>query len=175
MKRLEKVADLLSQGLALIGSIGLMAMLVHISIDVISRNIFDLPVPATNEVVSRYYMVLIVFLPLAWVERQRTMITVEVMEMVLGPLGRRLSDAAVGLLATVIYASLGWVTWTVALKNMEIGTFVDVLGRQLPVWPSYFLPTAGFFLAALMTALRVILLLKGPSEDQGSSPESAHP
>lgn len=164
MNTLEKAADRLSQGLALIGSIGLIAMLVHVTLDVALRNTIATPIPATNEIVSSYYMVLIVFLPLAWVEKSRTMITVEVMEMVLTPLGRRLSDAAVGLLATVVYATLGWVTLQVALKNMRIGSFVDVLGHKVATWPSYFLPTAGFFLAALVTALRVVILLKGPTE-----------
>ncbi|MBR9765592.1 MAG: TRAP transporter small permease [Rhodobacteraceae bacterium] len=163
MKRLEKAADLLSQGLALLGSVGLLAMLAHVTVDVALRNVADTPIPATNEIVSRYYMVLIVFLPLAWVERQRTMITVEVMEMVLTPLGRRISDGAVALLATVIYAAIGWVTWSVAVKNFSIGTFVDVLGYKIAVWPSYFLPTVGFFLAAAMTALRLVIIIAGPS------------
>ncbi|PJE26444.1 TRAP-type C4-dicarboxylate transport system, small permease component [Pseudooceanicola antarcticus] len=172
MKSLEKAADYLSQGLALIGSIGLFAMLAHVTLDVALRNFADTPIPATNEIVSRYYMVLIVFLPLAWVERQRTMITVEVMEMLLTPRGRRISDGAVALLATGIYGFLGWVTWSVALKSMAIGTFVDVLGHKIAVWPSYFLPPAGFVLAAAMTALRLAIIIAGPSATAEEGPET---
>ena len=106
-------------------------------------------------------MVLIAFLPLAWVERGRAMISVEVIEAALPAPVRRLSDALVALLAAVIYAAIAWVSWDVALKNWKIGSFVDVLGHQIPIWPSYFLPPAGFLLAALVVLLRAHTTLLG--------------
>jgi TRAP-type C4-dicarboxylate transport system permease small subunit len=156
MQVLERAADRVAQGLALVGALGVLALLVHVTLDVLSRNLFQQPIPATNEIVSRYYMVLIAFLPLAWVERSRSMVSVELLDMAMPVRARRLSDALVALLATVIYAAIAWVTWEQAMRNFATGSFVDVLGRRVPVWPTYFLPPAGFFLAALVTALRTI-------------------
>jgi TRAP-type C4-dicarboxylate transport system permease small subunit len=77
-----------AQFLALVGAIGVLLMMLHVGADIASRNIFGRPIPATNEIVSRYYMVLIAFLPLAWVEqRRRSMVSVEVLDSVLGPTG----------------------------------------------------------------------------------------
>lgn len=156
MQKIERAADRLAQALALLGSLGVLAMLVHVSVDVIARNTIRQPIPATNEIVSRYYMVLIAFLPLAWVERKNAMISVELLDMVMSPLLRRISDTLVALLATVVYAAIAWLSWVVAVKNWHIGSFVDVLGHEIAVWPTYFLPPAGFALAALITALRAV-------------------
>ncbi|MDH3264251.1 MAG: TRAP transporter small permease [Paracoccaceae bacterium] len=158
---LERAADRVSQGLALIGAVGVVALLAHVGIDVVTRNLFGRPIPATNEIVSRYYMVLIAFLPLAWVERGRAMISVEVLDAVMSRPFRRVSDTAVAALAAVIYAAIAWVTWADAVKNWRIGSFVDVLGREVPVWPTYFLPPAGFLLAAAVTALRAVQVARG--------------
>ena len=44
----------------------------------------------------------------------------------------------------------------------DIGAFVDVLGRQIAIWPTYFLPPIGFALAALIVLIRTLLSVKGP-------------
>jgi TRAP-type C4-dicarboxylate transport system permease small subunit len=160
MQALERMADRVARGLALVGSIGVLALLVHVTADVVSRNLFRMPIPATNEIVSRYYMVLIAFLPLAWVERNRSMVSVELLDMAMSPGMKRASDAVVALLAAVIYAAIAWVTWAEALRAFNTGSFVDVLGRRVPVWPTYFLPPLGFLLAALVTLLRAVTSLR---------------
>lgn len=161
MGALERAADKVAQGLALIGSLGVLALLVHVFVDVLTRNLIGRPIPATNEIVSHYYMVLIAFLPLAWVERRRAMVTVELLDLLLTDTARRVSDVLVALLACAIYAVIAWVTWETALKNFAIGSFVDVLGYRVPIWPTYFLPPLGFVLAALVTLLRVVQSLRG--------------
>jgi TRAP-type C4-dicarboxylate transport system permease small subunit len=163
MDFLDRAAERLARGVALIGALGVLALLVHVAADVATRNLFGRPIPATNEIVSRYYMVLIAFLPLAWVERERTMISVEVLDAVMSPAVRRVSDVATALLATVIYAAIAWVTWGDALANLRTGSFVDVLGREIPVWPTYYLPPAGFLLAGADTLLRAVRTVRGPS------------
>lgn len=161
MDTLDHIADRVSQGLALIGSLGLIALLLHVSAEVIARNAFGWPIPATNQVVSHYYMVLIAFLPLAWVERSKAMISVELIEGALPAPVRRLSDVLVALIACVIYAAIAWVTWGDFMKKYAVGSFVDVLGRQLPIWPTYILPPIGFALASAVTALRALRTLRG--------------
>lgn len=161
MQMLERAADRVAQGLALIGALGVVAMLLHVGADVVARNLFDRPIPATNEIVSRYYMVLIAFLPLAWVERGNAMVSVELLDMVMPPGLRRVSDLLVALIASVIYAAIAWVTLQSALSEWRVGSFVDVLGREVPVWPTYFLPPAGFCLAALVTLLRAAHSVRG--------------
>lgn len=159
MERLEKSAEKLAQGLALIGAAGIMAMLVHVGLDVLARNLAGQPIPATNEIVSGYYMVLIAFLPLAWVEKRNGMVSVEFIDFLLGPEARRQSDIFVGLFGTLIYGILAWVAWGTAVRSFNSGTFVDALGLAVPIWPTYFLPPLGFVLAAGITALKAFLAM----------------
>lgn len=161
MGALERLADRVAQGLALIGSLGVLALLVHVTVDVVTRNLLGRPIPATNEIVSHYYMVLIAFLPLAWVERGRAMVTVELLDAMLSEPLKRVSDVLVALLATAIYGAIAWVTWETALSNFRIGSFVDVLGYRVPIWPTYFLPPLGFVLAGLVTLLRAVQSVRG--------------
>jgi len=162
MDTIENLADRLAQALALIGAIGVAALLLHVAADVASRNLLDRPIPATNEIASRYYMVALAFLPLAWVERRGGMVRVEFFEAVASPGLMRVSEILVALLATAVYFVLAGVTWADALGNWRIGAFVDVLGRQVAVWPTYFLPPTGFALAGAVTLLRAVtVLLRG--------------
>lgn len=149
-----RLADLVTRFLALVASIGVMAMMVHVCLDVALRAITGAPLPATVEIVSRYYMVLVAFLPLAWVERRNGMVSVEVFEAMMPPAVQRLSDIAVALLAVAIYAVMTATTWITALDNFQSGTFVIALNTAVPVWPGYFLPPLGFGLACLAVAVR---------------------
>ena len=161
MRRLSTASEKLSQTLALIGAIGVILMMVHIGGDILSRNLFGRPIPATNEIVSRYYMVLIAFLPLAWVERRNGMVAVEVLEWTLGPRMKRASDLLVAALVCLVYAVMTWVTWQTAMSNFRSGAFVVALNYRLPVWPTFFFVPAGLALAALITLMRALEILTG--------------
>ncbi len=173
VRALSAAAERLAQWLALVGAIGILLMMVHVGADILSRNLMGRPIPATNEIVSRYYMVLIGFLPLAWVEQRRGMVAVEVLEWVLGPRGRRVSDLLVALIACGIYAALAWITWQTALSNWRSGSFVVVLNFRLPVWPTYFLLPVGLALAAIVTLVRALEVLTGHTPSpRGTGPEA---
>jgi TRAP-type C4-dicarboxylate transport system permease small subunit len=161
MDVLDRFSERTAQFLALVGAIGVLLMMLHVGADIASRNIFGRPIPATNEIVSRYYMVLIAFLPLAWVEQRRGMVSVEVLDSVLGPTARRVSDVLVALVACSIYAVLVYTTWGIAMRSFRTGSSVIVLNFLLPVWPTYFLPPAGFALATGVTAIRAAMIALG--------------
>ena len=54
----------------LVGGVGLFLMMIHVVVDVLARAFFRVALPGTIEVVSSYYMVMAVFLPLAMVQRR---------------------------------------------------------------------------------------------------------
>jgi len=169
MDVLDRLSERTAQFLALVGAIGVLLMMLHVGADIATRNIFGRPIPATNEIVSRYYMVLIAFLPLAWVEQRRGMVTVEVVEGLLGPRLLRASDFLVALLACAVYAVLVYTTWGIAMRGFRSGSSVIVLNFLLPVWPTHFLPPIGFALAACITALRALTVALGrtlPARDE---------
>lgn len=154
MKFLVGLADRVGSILAALASVGVVLMMLHICGDVVLRAISGRPLPATVEIVSRYYMVLIAFLPLAWVERRNGMVSVELTDWMMSPGAKRLSDLSVALIACGLYLLMTWTTWESAMKNYASGTFVIALNSKISVWPSYFLPPIGFGLAALVTLIR---------------------
>lgn len=154
MKALVAFANLVCRGLALLGAAAVVLMMLHISADVLTRNLFRWSIPATADVVARYYMVTLAFLPLALLELRGGMISVELTDFLLPGWALRLSDVVMALLGAAIYALLAWVTWRSGMQNFRSGTFVELVNLKLLVWHSYFLPSLGFALAALASLIK---------------------
>ena len=162
MRRLGTIRDVFLDGLALIGALATLLLMLHVVADVAMRNLFNQPIPATYEVVVNYYMIALAFIPLAWVERSGAMVQVEVINGALGPRGMWLSNLLVAVISTVIYAVLAYVTYNVAIRNFGTGTFVLANQVRVPTWPAYWLPPLGFALASVICALRIFTPIKDP-------------
>ena len=159
MRRLAALRDAALSALALVGAVAVIALMVHVCADILLRNVWNWPIPATYEVAVNYYMVAMAFIPLAWVEKSGAMIQVEVINGALSPAMMRVSDVLVALISAAIYATLAWVTWQVAVRQTGVGAFVTANQIRVPVWPAYWLPPAGFALAAVAAALKLPALL----------------
>jgi TRAP-type C4-dicarboxylate transport system permease small subunit len=153
---LDRFINRIAAGLALIGAAGVVVMLLHITAYVVLRLFLASPIPATVEIVSTYYMVLVAFLPLAWAERRGDMITIEVFGTFYKGVVRRGVDLFVAVVTTAVYAVLAWTTWSVALREYQTGSFVISLHHAIPTWPGYFALPVGFALAALVALYRII-------------------
>lgn len=168
MRALLRLQDGLLTLLAVIGALAIGALMLHVFSDVVLRNVWNTPIPATYEIVTNYYMIALAFIPLAWVERGGGMVQVEVIDSFLGRRMIKWSDRLVALISTAIYGLLAWVTMGSALDNMASGSFVMAQSVRVPVWPAFFLVPLGFGLAGLVTAIRMITAI--PETDK---PEEA--
>jgi len=164
MSYISGLANKLSRMLAFVAAIGVLAMMIHVCADILSRVLTGASLPATVEMVSYYYMLLVAFLPLAWVERRGGMISVELLDFMLSPRMRRVSDLLIAALGVVIYAVMAYASWLTAVRNYETGTFVVALQTKIITWPGYFLPPAGFALAAIIVTVRLFQIITGNEE-----------
>lgn len=155
MRTIARLREISLAGLAVIGGLAILTLMLHVFADVALRNLVNQPVPATYEIVTHYYMVALAFVPLAWLERSGGMITVEVTGSLMGPRVTWISDKVVAIISTVIYGGLAWVTFETSLDTFAKGTFVMAQSLSIPTWPAYFLPPLGFFLAATVTVTRI--------------------
>lgn len=155
MRALGKIRDLCLNGLALIGALAVVLLMLHVVADIALRNLRNAPIPATYEVVTHYYMIALAFVPLAWVERSGGMVQVEVINAALGPRMLVASDFLVALISAGVYATLAWVTWQTASRHTAIGTFVVSNATMVPTWPAFWLPPLGFALAAVVALARL--------------------
>src|SRR5690554_8113855 len=97
MNTLSRITDQLTGFLSYFGMIGVLAMMLHICADIIGRTVCDVSVPATLEMVTRYYMLMRVLLPLGWGESKRFMIMVGAFSGLFGKLGLRIVDLLVAV------------------------------------------------------------------------------
>lgn len=156
-EKFDTFVNIVTSGLALLGAIGVVAMLVHVTAYVILRYALHAPVPATVEIVSYYYMVLIAFLPIAWAERRGDMISVEIFaHFFTGTLGR-IVDVAVAFVTSGVYVILTYTTWMAAMREFSAKSFTISLSIAIPTWPSYFILPISFALAALVTLYRGLM------------------
>jgi TRAP-type C4-dicarboxylate transport system permease small subunit len=166
MQRIARFSALLCRALTLVGAVAVLAMMLHISLDVVLRNLFRISMNTTPEIVARYYMVAIAFLPLGWLHLRNQMIAVEVLDFMLPPRLQQVQSVIIALAGMTIYAALAHVTFAKALKEARSGAFVELVSFKLPVWHSYFLPPVGFALAAL-ACLLIALAALSPAVARG--------
>lgn len=155
-----KVLERVSTFVAWIGGVALILMMLHISVEVVARYIFNSPLHGTVEIVSAYYMVAVVFLPLAMIERLNGHIVVELLTQ---HLPRRAQSILIGIVALVsasYFAVFAWQTWGDALKKYAVGE--QALGTvAITVWPTRFYLPIGCGLIVLVLVYKAIRLFAG--------------
>ncbi len=155
MQRLDSYIEKLVRVFSCLGILAILAMAVHIFADVSIRSTANISIPATEELVTRYYMVTLALLPLGWVEWKKQMISVEIANSFFHGKILKLSNLFCNLLCAAIYSALAYGTGLQAVEQYNIGSFVMSLNFPMPVWPTYFAVPAAFFLATLIVLLRI--------------------
>lgn len=171
MAVLYRLTNQAAVGLAMLGTLGILLMVIHVTLDVLLRSVFSVSIPATVELVTRYYLITLALLPLGWVEWRRGMIAVEALEGLMKPWLVRLSDVLVSLLSAAVYAVLAVATWDKAMEQYDIGSYVMSLNFPMPVWPTYFALPAAFALAAVVCVVRLPFLVRDAAYSPSTSDE----
>ena len=141
-----------------IGLILLLMMIVHVTLDVSLRFLFNMPLTGTITVVSLFYMIAVAFLPLAAVEERDAHISVEVLTELLPTRIQDWLQILAALITTLVMGLLAVRTAAEALAKFRIGAFVIEAGTRVPTWPAYVLLPLGF---GLMTLVLIRKLLTG--------------
>ena len=165
MSFLIRLSAGLSQLLALIGGAAVVLMMLHVTLDVLLLNLFRISMNTAPEIVARYYMVAVAFLPLGWLTMRNQMISVELLDFMLPKWVQRISDFLIALVGMGVYGLLTYATWLRALREMRSRSFVDLVSVELPVWPSHFLVPTGFALATLSCAIMALVFLSKPARE----------
>lgn len=149
-----------------LGATACILMMLHICLDVLAKYLFNSPIPLTLEIVSIYYMVSLVFLPMAYTEQQDSHISVDIVAAQLSPRAQRRMRALAELFSALFLAVAFWQTALDAWGKFLIRetTFGSI---AMPSWPSYLLVPAGYGLAAAIFARKGWMGLRNRSEAPG--------
>jgi TRAP-type C4-dicarboxylate transport system permease small subunit len=146
--------------LAFIAGCALILMTLHITLDVAMRYVFAAPLANTLQIVSTYYIVGIVFLPLAMVERLNAHIVVELLSQHLPQRVAELLIAFVALASALYFGAFTWVTWEDALQKYDVGE-IALGNSQITVWPTRFYLPIGCGLLVVMLLYKAWRLFVG--------------
>lgn len=149
-----------------VAAIALVTMMIHISIDAFASFLLNAPIPVTSALVTQYYMIAVVFLPLAAGEYRGAHISTDLFVNRLGATPRHWLDLAVMALCSAVYLMLAAQAWQQATGKFASNAFMLEQTTRLSVWPSYFILPVGFGLIGLLIALKLLSRLLGRPEPE---------
>lgn len=146
----------LSNLFLVVACIGVALMMLHVVADVAGKFFFNFPVEGTVETVEIYYMVMVVFLPFAYVTRTTGQIEVELFTRNFR--GRRLVilEVFVGVIILVYIILMTWKTGEDAIDKTLLGEIREAGVSFLLAWPSRWLPAIGSGVMTLVVLVRLI-------------------
>ncbi|WP_099827522.1 TRAP transporter small permease subunit [Oceaniglobus indicus] len=150
----------LTQGLMLVGGLGIILMMLNITLDVVLKIFWNAPIQGTVEISSYYYMVAIVMLPMALVEYDDEQISVDLLFNHFPDWLKRASLMLTFIATAGMLAIMTWRTGLDAVRAFKVGEVV-MGSREIIVWPARCMLPLGFGLAAVAAVLRAIMLLRG--------------
>lgn len=158
--------------LMLLGGVGVVLMMLSIVADVVSKLVWNAPIQGTVEVSSYYYMIVLVMLPMAFVELEDEQISVDLLFDRFPQMVQRVALVATGLAAAAILAVMAWRTGLDARRALRVGEVV-MGSREIVVWPARMVLPIGFGLAALASLLRAALAARGLSTARSADARGA--
>jgi len=166
VRQLEASADKLADVLMWIACVAGFLMMIHVTIDVTGRVLFNNPLEGTIEIASGYYMVAVSFLPLAYVSRYEGQIIVELFTRNLSPPRLARLDAVVAVITIVYVAVFAWHTGHMAVEQTEVGEVWEMGDNFIDVWPSRWLLPVSFAALAFYLAVRTVRDLRDVSQNK---------
>ncbi|MFN3208575.1 MAG: TRAP transporter small permease subunit [Roseovarius sp.] len=137
--------------LAVLATVSLFLMMLQTVIDVLASNLAGRPIPGNLEIISVYHMVLVVFLPLAFVELKHEPISVDLVYQMLPVRLQRWVLVAGYLVTATFFGFLLWQTGADALRSLEMNEMM--MGAVfLTIWPAKLALPTGFASALLVVA-----------------------
>ena len=161
MRQIQRTIDLATSFLSIVAGISVVLLVAPVPLDVVIRSAIGKTLPGTIPAVSNYYMVLIVCLPLAFVERKNAHIHVDVLTNLLPD---RLARPLFGwtyLLTALIFGFVGYASWIEAVAQFAMGKFVIEQDIKIITWIGYFGVPLGYGLGALYALLKFAGFLTG--------------
>lgn len=145
-------------------------MMLHVSADVTGRYFFGKPIEGTTEYVSAYYMVIVAYLPWAYLARNDTHISVDIFTRLMPAGFAHWLDLLVKVVVILYLSIFIYQTGSQAINQTRIHEVWQAGTSFIPVWPSRWLPPVAASLMLIYLVVKIIdSIIKGPQ------PQPVHP
>lgn len=153
-----------------IGSLVLCLMVLQVVIDVFMRSVLGAGFPATAELVGKYYMVAVSFLPVAFTELRRRHVEALIFTEKLPQAAKTVVYWLGFVLSFLVYAGLSYGSAREAIRQTSRYAYVEAGTMHFYTWPSYWILPLAFGLMALVMGMRIITLAQGRFVDRSHDP-----
>jgi len=157
MVRFHNWLQKLNQLITLIGGAAVSLMMIQVSLDVLFRYLLNQPLPGTITVVSHYYMIIAIFLPLAFVEQTKKSISIELLSNYFPPTFNRFLSIFSQLFISATAFMIAYTSFGVAIRHFHSKTSVMQGDYTIPTWPSYFILFVGVTLLGTYCLINFLL------------------
>lgn len=166
MNNIELFLQKINRVITLIGGAAIALMMIHVTADIVARFFINKPLPGTITFVAHYYMIIAIFLPLAYTEQTKAAISVKLISGFFSPKMNKAVDMFGSLFVSVTAFLIAYVSWGVALKNLASKTSVIQGDYTIPTWPSYFILCFGAGLLGVYCLVKFLLFVMNKENNQ---------
>lgn len=143
--------------LAVIAAVALLFLVTIISIGVILRYAFNVPILGLNEI-NQLTALTLVMAALPYCTAQRGHVGVDVFDNAIGRVGRLVGDIGSRLLSGFVLSVLAQRAALKALDAREFGDTTNML--DLPIWPFYSILAFGIALCVIVMAAQCVTIIR---------------
>lgn len=137
-----------------------LVLMLHVVADVVARNAFNWPLPATLELSQHWWMVLLVFAGLGYAQQRGEHVRATVLTDRLPASVQRIAEVGALVLLTAFACLIAWYGWAEAAESTAIEE--TVAAADVPVWPMHWAVPVGAAVLALQCLVSIQLVLTRP-------------
>ena len=152
---------------AYLAMLAMVLMAFHVFGNVVVRILTRRDIAGTLEIVTYYYMVALVFLPMAFVEQAGGHIRADLLARYISKGLGTVIEVVMQIAMAVFFALLGWEAVGSAIEQTGRGEVIQGGGGLFIVWPARWMLPVGLALAALYALMLAVDAVRG-------SPHSRH-
>ncbi len=151
---LEAIIRRLDNLLVFFSGVIIMLMLILTTVSVIGRYFFNMPVP-NNLAITELLLVMVVYLPMAYVQRHGGHVFVTLFTDWLPPRIRKKFDVLGMTVGTIFIGTAAWATFTDSYAAYTVGAYMEGT-LELPEWPFRFAISLGLALFCLRLIMEIL-------------------
>lgn len=167
LNQLEKLTERAAKASFYVASLAIVLMMFHISGDVIARTVFGTGLPGTLEITAEWYMIAVVYMPLALIQLRDENITVDLFSQMFSDRVQHVLRVLMSFLALVFIYNWAQASLELAQKKTKRMSFLDSGLWQIPTWPVYW---ACFIAIALLFCATVVVMLMAVRDARRNAP-----
>lgn len=166
----RRALDGLTTVMVALGEIAVVAMMVLITADVISRYVFNYVIDAGAEIVAHYFMVAIIYFALGDITRAEGHLSATFFTDWMTARGKTLLEGFIALVLCAFMLLVTWRTTISALEATRIGELLQASRTNLPIWPSRWILPFGCVTMAIYSFIVATDKFSGRSPAKDSDP-----